>query len=110
MAIERDIVKPPNEEDPGDRREDGFLPLTGSPSPAKPPNEGPGGDRRGGSANLTGMVSPVRPPDHRFRVESLDREEVPAAVEPGKGAIPTSPFLPSGFPAGLTPMKQPGRP
>jgi hypothetical protein len=96
--VERDVVKPANEPGPaGARANNGFLPLAGGPPAAHPSNEsGAHGDRRGGSANLTPLASPVRTPDHRFNVESAKMPQPPAAVEPGKGAVPVIPFVPGG--------------
>jgi len=76
-----------------DKRADGFLPLTGSPSPIQR-NEGAGGDRRGGSYPLAGSASPINPPNAKgdMRGGSL-AFETPTAIEPGKGAVPVNPGI-----------------
>jgi len=96
-AAERGVVKPPNEgEFKSDRRANGFLPLAGEASTVKPSNEArPGGDRRMGSFPLAGGASPINPPNQTGgdrRGYSSD-EEMPAAVEPGKGAVPVNPGI-----------------
>jgi len=98
---ERDVVKAPNEEMRGDRRANGFMPLTESASPVRPPNEEVGGtgahrDRRGGSADLAGGASPITLPDHKFKLEDAKMPQPPSAFEPGKAAVPVQPFVPGG--------------
>jgi len=108
--IERNVVKPPNEDrwKRNDERENGFLSLAGGASPVKPPNQADGGDWRAGSFPLAGMASPVKPPNEAdggdWRGFSSDHE-MPAAVEPGRGAIPVNPFLPGGEAARAVPMR-----
>ncbi len=96
--VERDVIKPPNQQGPaGSRAANGYMPLSRDPSPTHPSNEpGAAGDRRGGSANLMGPPSPVKTPDHRFNVEDAKMPQPPAAVEPGKGAVPVIPGVPGG--------------
>jgi hypothetical protein len=96
--VERNVVKPANEPGrAGARVNNSFLPLTGGPPAAHPSNEpGARGDRRGGSMPLAGQPSPVKAPDHRFNVENAKMPQPPAAIEPGKGAVPVNPFLPGG--------------
>jgi hypothetical protein len=100
---EYDGVKPPNEgEFKRDRRDNGYLPLTGASSPVATANLSRfrHGDP-GGSADLTRLASPVAPPNERLREGDPGYTVLaPAAVEPGKGAVPVSPFLASG---GLVP-------
>ncbi len=95
--VERDVVRAPNQQHRGDRRNNGFMPLAESASPVHPSNETrKGGDRRGGTASLTEQASPVKTPDHRFNVEDAKMPQPPSAFEPGKGAIPVNPFMPGG--------------
>jgi hypothetical protein len=49
----------------------------------------------GGSANLERRPSPVVLPSHRFNVADARMPQPPSAIEPGKGAIPVNPFLPT---------------
>lgn len=78
-----------------------FMPLTRGPSTANPPNLSRlmHGDP-GGSANMTKMASPIVPPNGGiFRDGDKGvsaTSPTPAAVQPGKPAIPTNPFLVSG--------------
>jgi hypothetical protein len=97
------VITPPNETGPGgNRANNGFLPLGGSPGPIPPAGLG-GGDRRNGSFPLGGMASPVHPPANRFNVETAKMPQPPSAIEPGKGEIPVSPWNPSGRPSHPTP-------
>lgn len=94
--VERHVVKP-GPATTGNRKANGFLPLTGGPSAVHPANEpGARGDRRGGSADLRPLASPVRVPDHRFNVDDAKMPQPPSAVEPGRGAVPVIPFIPGG--------------
>jgi hypothetical protein len=86
--VEHGAIKPPNEEHRGDRRANGYLPMTEHACDCRPPNEEHRGDRRGGSANLAGMASPIKPPNHRFDVGMAKMPQPPAAETPGKGEIP----------------------
>ena len=96
---QRDVVKPPNEGDfKGDRRTNGFLPLSGSGSPVTASNLSRfmHGDA-GGSADLARHASPVVPANARFVDGDPGYTSQPdSAVEPGKGAVPVNPFLASG--------------
>jgi Lar family restriction alleviation protein len=90
-GVERNVVKPPNEVNRGDRRNNGFLPLTGGGT-AHPPNHGPGGDRRMGSFPLSDTGSGITPPNHEFEVGMARMPQPPSAMEPGKGAVPVGPY------------------
>ena len=94
--MERGVVKSPNDQTKAPIG-NGFLPLAHDGSPiARSP--GTGGDRRGGSFSLADMASPIKrnqgPGGDRRGFSSDD--EMPAATEPGKGAVPVNPFLPGG--------------
>ena len=70
--VERGIVKPPNMPDKaGDRRNNGFLPLGGSPTVYPANVSGPGGDRRGGSFPLGGGAPAIHESQHRFNVDEV---------------------------------------
>jgi hypothetical protein len=84
-VVERNVVKPPNETLKGDRRENGFLPLTESHGAVANANHG---DRRGGSEDLAGTASPIVPPNHRFDVGMAKMPQPNSAVTPGPGSIP----------------------
>jgi hypothetical protein len=108
-AAERGVVKPPNEGEwkNNDARANGFLPLADHPSDCHPPNYGPGGDRRGGSYSLAGEASTVHPSNRSLggdRRGFSGDAEMPAAVEPGKGAVPVNPFLAGGGMARAMPV------
>ncbi len=93
-------IKPSNEPGPGgDRRANGFLPLTGAGSPVDPSNLSrfAHGDP-GGSADLTKLASPVAPPNAGI-FRGGDKGLTPGMefpLSPGKGAVPVNPFLSSG--------------
>lgn len=73
--------------------------------PFKPPNSGLRGNARGSSSmppTPGPMASPVQTPDHRFSVGLAKMPQPPAAVEPGKGAVPIEPFTVSGLPNRIT--------
>jgi len=113
--IERNVVKPPNEDrwKRSDERENGFLSLADQASPVNGPNQTRPGDWRGGSYPLGGSGSPISPPNNMGgdrRGYSSDGE-MPAAVEPGKGAIAINPT--TGLAIGTMPiadMAPPGGP
>jgi hypothetical protein len=96
---QRGVVKPPNEGDfKGDRRTNGFLPLSGAGSPVTASNLSRfmHGDA-GGSADLARHASPVIPANARLVDGDPGYTSQPdSAVEPGKGAVPVNPFLASG--------------
>ena len=96
--VQRNVVNAPNEPTAaGNRKANGFVPLIGEASSVRPSNEsGARGDRRNGSADMTEVASPVTLPDHRFRVEDAKMPQPPSAFEPGKGAVPVNPSVPSG--------------
>jgi hypothetical protein len=85
-----------------DRRANGYLPLTGSPSPVTAPNATRfGHGDPGGSGPLTKMAAPLPPipNDGRFVGGDPGRSgnyEPSTAMEPGKGAVPVNPFRVSG--------------
>ena len=75
-------------------------PRPGRPTPqaaaaARGPNSTLHAGDPGGSADLTRQPSPVAPVNHRFNVDDARMPQPPAAVDPGKGAIPVNPFLAS---------------
>ena len=98
---EKGVVKAPNQgEFSTDRRSNGFLPLT--PGPGSIPSTNLSrfmhGDA-GGSADMTRQGTPISPPNAGvFKAGDVGRTDqaAPAAVQPGKGAVPVNPFLKSG--------------
>lgn len=99
VGTERGQVIPPNQPGAtGNGATNSYLPLSREIGGLIPSNFGAGGDRRSGSVSLDGMPSPVHPPDHRFDVGMAKMPQPPSAVEPGKGAIPVSPWDASGRP------------
>jgi hypothetical protein len=95
----RGVVKPPNEAGPGGNRANhSYLPL-GPSAGAAPPSGRSGGDRRRGCVPLGGMASPVQAPAHRFDIGAAKMPQPASAIEPGKGAIPVSPWDASGRPS-----------
>jgi len=75
-----------------DQRANGFLPLADRGSTVRGSDYG-AGDRRGGSYPLGGSASPISPPNQMGgdrRGYSSDGQ-MPAAVEPGKGAVAVNP-------------------
>jgi hypothetical protein len=95
--VQRGVVKGSNKEGlGGDGRTNGFMPLSGGASTVQPSNMGMGGDKRSGSFPLSGGTPMVKPPEHRFNVSDVQMPQPASAIEPGKGAIPVNPFLPSG--------------
>jgi hypothetical protein len=109
----RGVVKPPNEAGPGgNRARNSYLPLDGTTGPRLACDHG-GGDRRHGCVPLDGIASPVHPTCHRFDVETSKMPQPPSEIEPGKGAIPVSPWDAAGRPnraaADLEILREPGR-
>jgi hypothetical protein len=104
--VERGVVRGSNKEGPGDRRNNGFLPLGGGASTVHPANRaGAGGDRRDGSFPLGGGASPVDPPNaKRFDIGMAKMPQPESAIEPGKGTVPVNPFLPGGSAARSMPV------
>ena len=98
--VERGVVKPPNMPDTaGDKRNNGFLPLTGGAGTVHQSSfQGPGGDRRGGSFPLGGAAPAIHDIQRRFNVDEVPGSHAPMPFpdEPGKGAVPVNPFLPGG--------------
>jgi hypothetical protein len=102
---DRGVVSPPNRTGAaGNGAKNSYLPLDRKVGGAIPLTHGSGGDRRGGSADLTGQRSPVTPPDHRFDSSAAKMPQPPSAIEPGRGAIPVSPWAESGKPNRATPQ------
>ena len=100
--VQRGVVKGSNKEGRGgDDRNNGFLPLSGGMGAVHGSNQAMGGDKRMGSFPLSAGAPMVKPPDHRFNVGDAQMPQPAPAVEPGMGAVPVNPFLPSGVPAGL---------
>jgi hypothetical protein len=90
--IDRDVVKPPNLEHPGDRRSNTYLPLVGTPSGRFGLTaEIMTGDRPSTLNPVTLETSPVKPPDHRFCIGTAGAGESRCAVAPGHGVIPVEP-------------------
>ena len=86
--VERGVVRGSNQEGPGgDRRNNGFMPLSGGAATVHPSNmPGAAGDRRGGSFPLSGGASTVKPPNadqFRFNVDQVKMPQPESAVEPG---------------------------
>jgi hypothetical protein len=95
---------PPNVTAPGNRAQNGYLPLARDANTMDPPNESVR-DRRAGSADLAEIASPVHPPNHRFAVGMSKMPQPPSAVEPGKGSVPVNPWDVRGNPARATPER-----
>ncbi|MGP0063531.1 MAG: hypothetical protein ACLQGP_08035 [Isosphaeraceae bacterium] len=98
-GVECDVVRPPNQTGAaGNGANNSYLPLTRGAGGVAPSNYGAGGDRRGGSVPLGTVPSPVHLPDHCFDVGMAKMPQPPSAIEPGKGAVPVSPWNDSGRP------------
>ncbi len=98
-TVERGVVKGSNQEGAGgDRRNNGFMPLSGGAATVRPSNmTGAAGDRRAGCMPLTGGASPVDPPNaKRFDVGMVKMPQPESAIQPGVGTVPVNPFLPGG--------------
>ena len=93
--VERNVVKPPNQELQGLAATRSATPRAGAPE-ARGPNSALKAGDPGGSADLTRRPSPVAPLNQRFHVDESKMPQPPAAIEPGKGAIPVNPFLAGG--------------
>ena len=93
--VERGVVKPPNQELQGLAATRSQAPRAGGPA-ARGSNSSILAGDPGGSADLTRLPSPVPPMSHRFNVDDAKMPQPPAAIEPGKGAVPVNPFLASG--------------
>jgi hypothetical protein len=97
-------VAPPNRPDAaGNRAQNGYLPLVGTRGPVVP--HAPDGHRPEGSTPRMKMPSPVHPPDHRFDVGKAKMPQPPSAIEPGKGAIPVTPWDSDGQPNQAGPVQ-----
>jgi hypothetical protein len=76
----------------GDRRNNGFLPLSGGASTVDSPNEEKPGDHRAGSYPLGGSASPVNPPNNTpLRPGHSGQDSNPTVIAPGEGAVPVGP-------------------
>jgi hypothetical protein len=97
-AAQRDVIKPPNlGEFSTNRAANSNGPLTRGASPTGPPNLSSflHGDP-GSTANLGRQASPMDPPNAtKFRAgdKGMSDANAPAAVEPGKPAVPVNPFV-----------------
>jgi hypothetical protein len=90
------IIKGSNREGPGgDRRNNGFLPLSGGAPTVHPANRtDTAGDRRNGSFPLgaSGGIGVALPNDTTFRAGDKGLSSPhPTAVSPGKGMVPVEP-------------------
>jgi hypothetical protein len=95
--VSRGVVKGSNQEGAGgDRRNNGFMPLSGGAATVHPANVAAGGDRRNGSFPLGATGGTITPPNHKFDVGMVKMPQPESAIEPGKGAVPVNPFLPGG--------------
>jgi hypothetical protein len=94
FKVERGVIKPPNLDLQGLAATRSQAPAPGRPT-AHPANSRLTAGDPGGSANLTKAVSPIAPASHRFDVDRAFKPQPPAAVAPGKGAVPINPFLAS---------------
>jgi hypothetical protein len=88
--VERNVVKPPNQEFQGLSATRSHTPRASVPVTRGPNSKLHAGDA-GGSADLTRQQSPVVLPSHRFNVDDARMPQPPAAIEPGKGAVPVDP-------------------
>ena len=103
-GAERGVVRPPNQPGPaGSGANNSYLPLDRKAGGVAPSKYGADGDRRGGSADLAGQASPVTPPNHRFDVGMAKMPQPPSAIEPGKGAVPVTPWTDTGQPSRAIP-------
>jgi hypothetical protein len=93
--VERNIVKPPNQELQGLSATRSAAPRAGVPESRGSNSSLFAGDP-GGTADLTRRPSPVAPLSQRFNVDLAQMPQPPAACEPGKGAVPVNPFLAAG--------------
>jgi hypothetical protein len=89
--VERGVVKPPNQELQGLTATRSRTPRAGVPVTRGSNSQLHAGDP-GGSADLTRQQSPVVQPSHRFNVDDARMPQPPAAIEPGKGAVPVNPI------------------
>jgi hypothetical protein len=104
-TVQRGVVKGSNMESPaGNKKNNGFLPLSGGAGTVHPSNTGMGGDHRGGSFPLGGGAPMAKPPDHRFNVGQVGMPAQPWPDQPGKGAVPVNPFQTGGSAAKSMPI------
>ena len=100
-AMERNVVKPPNESTfksrDGDKR-NSYMGLTPGASTAKPSNERFKDGDPGFSGFSAREGSPVKPPNERLKDgdPGYSAPFMPATVEPGRGAVPVNPFMAGG--------------
>ena len=93
--VERGVVKPPNLELQGLAATRSARAASRACLRSRGPNSALHAGDPGGSADLTRQPSPVAPVSHRFNVDDARMPQPPAAIEPGKGAVPVNPFLAS---------------
>lgn len=93
--VERNVVKPPNQELQGLASTRSQAPRAVAAAPRGPNSVLLSGDP-GGSADLTRKVSPVKPASSRFSVDNAQMPQPPSALEPGSGTVPVNPFFPNG--------------
>jgi hypothetical protein len=104
--VERGVVHGSNKEGPGgDRRANGFMPLSGSAATVHPANMAAGGDRRAnGSVSLSGGAPTINPPNHKFEAGMVKMPQPESAIEPGRGTVPVNPFVAGGAAARSLPV------
>jgi hypothetical protein len=105
------ITNVPNENQWKTDRRNGSFPLTESVSPCRPPNEGEWKTgHSNGSFPLGQMASPINPPNAGEKWDATKaaaehaKMNTPAAVEPGKSAVPVSPGV-AGYGGGMAPAE-----
>jgi hypothetical protein len=76
----------PNNDHPGNRANNGYLPLTREADPVHPSNTP--SDRRSGTMPMSGTMGEVKPPNHKFAVGMSGQ---PPAAPMGTAAIPVQP-------------------
>ena len=99
--VQRGVVKGSNKEGPGgDGRTNGYLPLGGGASTVHPANMPvPAATAKRLALRWPAVHRRCKPPngtDVRFNVDQVQMPQPGSAIEPGKGAVPVNPFLPSG--------------
>jgi hypothetical protein len=110
MPVQRGVVRGSNEQSPaGNKKNNGFLPLSGGAGTVHPSNMGMGGDKRNGNFPLSAGGPMTKPPDHRFNVDQVGMPDQPFPDQPGKGAVPVNPFLPGGAAARSLPVADEAR-
>ena len=95
-------IDAPNNTTPGNRKANSNGALSGGGGSVNPPNSP--ADRRNGTMPLSGGASPVNPPNHKFAAGSSKMAQPQSAIEPGKPAIPVSPWDNDGSNAKVKPL------